>query len=522
MALFLCMAMGMMAQSEEKKKQSYDLVTEGVNLYDEGKMEEALKKFDAALKLDKTYASTYYEKALALSALDKKKEAKKVLLESLKRCPEEDLEGNYKFLGDIVDDEGAHRQALGYYEKAIELITDGDGAMAQSLFYNMGVTYQRLAAVEVDSVDHHKSRAYNLFVMSLVRNPKHAGSYYGLYSLFIDESEAERKGGFSTALGTLGWYAFFGAQHPLIWKLAEVPEKWANINLSQEDVDSLGPRTRMAYESVRESVKKEPSEYGKLYDLLMYAIPKVAEGYTEEPVPLPLVQEDFHDEFLWPLYAKMVREEVLEAFCHCVAVRTEADYIANANWITSNKEATDKLVDMLNEGRYFDVSLREEQKYGKVPSVLEVASAEDAHARNEEAKLACIYYLNHYIGTEEMQQTAQFILNWTMVSPDVMIPIGEGESILLKEETQPFLLAYMAGCALIQLYNEKQGMDEDDYLSAVTDMLNYYNHNKDKTGEIADLERLYQLGISDYDAFVNEVKSKFPKLDNNYETVKPE
>lgn len=55
-----------MAQNDGKRQAAYDLVSEGVKLYDNGKYEEALKKFNAALKLDDTYASTYYEKALTL------------------------------------------------------------------------------------------------------------------------------------------------------------------------------------------------------------------------------------------------------------------------------------------------------------------------------------------------------------------------------------------------------------------------------------------------------------------------
>lgn len=99
MAIFSTVAM---AQNDDKRQAAYDLVSEGVKLYDDGKYEEALKKFNAALKLDDTYASTYYEKALTLRAMDKNKEAKKTLEKSLQKCTWGNIAMNYKFLGDIV------------------------------------------------------------------------------------------------------------------------------------------------------------------------------------------------------------------------------------------------------------------------------------------------------------------------------------------------------------------------------------------------------------------------------------
>lgn len=510
--LIVCMVLSAMsgfAQDEKKQEQAYDLVTEGVNLYDEGKYAESLKKYNEALKLDNTYASTYYEKALALLALEKTKDAKKTLQESFKKVTWGNLSMNYKLLADIVDDEGKSRESLEYYQKASELADQMSEEEQQSLLYNIGVTYMNLMKQEPDSCVAHQIRAQNLFTGSLVMKPTHAGSYYGMYKMMTNGDPAEW--GYSYALGFLGWYGFFGARHNNIGQLAEMPDKWGAIELKPEELDSLGPKTRMSYELVHEAAKKEPSEYGKVFDVFMYAVPKVAESYTDEPVPLNLMQEDIHNEFLWPLYAKMVREGVFEAFCHVIAMRVDADYIANTNWVTKNEKAVKKLTDLLDNNRYFDSSLREEMNYGKVPSVAQVTDADDAHARNEEAKLACRYYLSHYLGTEEMQLTTQFLMSWMEASPDVMVPIGEGETVFLKEGMTPYLVAYMASCSLIQLDKGEKELTEDEYVDAVIDALNYYNNNKDKTGTDAEIDRLFDLGINDVDALRTELKARFPK-----------
>lgn len=509
-ALMALLPIVAMAQ-DEKFQQAFDLVTEGVELYDNEKYNEAVKKFNESIKLYDHYASAYYEKALALIALEKTKDAKKSLETSIKKCEEtEAMAMNYKFLADIVDEEGNPHKAVEYYEKAIELVDNDDPRILHSISYNYGVTLQKLATMEPDKKEEYSNKALNYFTFSLINNPTHAGSYYGFYSTLENDHV-----GFSYILGMLGWYGFFGGNHPLIGKLEEMPDKWLDINLTQEELDEFGPLTRLSYESVRESAQKEPSEYGKFYDMLMYAVPKVAEGFTDEPVPLNLLKDDIHNEFLWPLYAKMIREGVFETFCHAVAMKVKKDYIANANWMTKNDEAKQKLVDMLNNGRYFDNNLKAEETNGMVPSVDNVSSAEDAHARNEEARLACKYYINHYVGTEEMQKTTQFIFSWAQASPDVTIPIGEAEGKWLTEETTPYLIAYMSTCSLIQLDNKKKELTEEDYLSAVSTTLWYYDNNKDRTGTNAELDRLLNLAENDPDAFNHEVSENYNKLNTN-------
>ena len=499
-----------MAQNDEKRQVAYDLVTEGVKLYDDGKYEEALKKFNAALKLDDTYASTYYEKALTLRAMGNNKEAKKTLEKSLQKATWGNIAMNYKFLGDITDEEGNARKAIDYYWEALRQADGDSNTQMHTVTYNMGVAYSNLAKQEPDSLVAHRNKAANCFMLSLRFRPTHASSYYGFYSTVASPEDAPADGGYASALGMLGWYGFFGNGHPMIEKMAEMPDKWAEVNLTQEEMDSLRPQTRIAFESVRESATREPSEYGRLYDMFMYAIPKVAEKFTEEPVPLCMAK-DMYEEFLYPLYAKMIREGVFETFCHVAAMRIQRSTIPNKNWIDKNDAAVKKLTDMLNEGRYFDPDVRLEQRYGRVPSAANVSSEEDAHARNEEARLACLYFLNHDYGTREMHKTMQFVFSWIQASPDVSVQVGNAEAKWLTKETTPCLVAYMAHCALYQLENNTKEMTEDVYLDAVTDMLNFYIENKEKIGANAELDRLVELGRNNSEAFEKEVRANFPK-----------
>lgn len=507
LAVFCGMAITVMAQDSEKTKAAYDLMVEGVKLFDNGDYVKAMDKYNAALKLDDTYAAVYYEKASTLLALDNKKEAKKTLVKSFKKCAKVDLALNYKLFGDILDIEDNAREAIDYYYKALNAQDDMSPKVQQNLLYNIGVTYDHLATLEPDSCNDFSYYACNCFEESLKLNPQHPGSYYAFTKVILNETR--RDFGFSWAVGMIGWYGFFGANHSQIGMLEEIPDKWGTLELTQQEIDSLGPRTLIAYESLCESAKKKPSEYGKLYDMFMYVIPKVADGYTSEPVPLQLA-EDMHNQFLWPLYAKMVREGVLETFCHVVAMRDSKHYITNANWVTKNDEAVKKLTDMLNNGRYFNSNLIEEKEYGRVPPMDSVSTAEDAHAHNEDAIMACRYYLNHYLGSKEMQKCSQFILSWSQASSDVSIALGDGEAKWLNEETSPYLVAYMAACALYMLDNNLNEMNEEAYCHAVSTVVWYYSLNKDKTGTNDELERMFNLHNTDEEAFKKEVQSNFP------------
>lgn len=510
MMLLCCFAMVAGAQDDSKRKQAYDLVTEGVKLYDNEDYKGALKKFDASLKLWNSYAPAYYEKALTLQMMGKFKEAQKVLLDGMKKCEEdENIAMNYKLLADIQDEQGETRKALDNYYKAMELCDGDNFTEMHSIAYNFGVACENMGNQLPDSCEEYYGKAANLYIKALTYKPQHASSYYGFYNVLMNMNAS-----YTYSVGMLGWFGFFGGSHPRIDKLAELPAKWQSLEITPEVKEEFGPKTTALYNTINEVLSQAPSEYGAVYDIFYNAIPKVSDGYTNEPVPFAMLKGDIHDDFLYPLYAKMIREDVFEAFCHVVARNVEKDYIANANWITKNPETVDKLLAVLNDGRYFDPDVKKEQKFGRVPSKLDVSSAEEAHAMNKDAELACTYFLNHYLGTEEMRQTGQFILNWSISSPDVMVPIGENLTAIISEQNMDYMIAYIAACSLYQLQDNTKEITIDVYPDIMSAVLWYYDVNKDRTGSIAEFDRLSDLCRNNHEAFLQEMVRTFPDMKN--------
>lgn len=498
------------AQDDSKRQQAYDLVTEGVKLFDNEDYKEALKKFDASLKLWGGYAPAYYEKALTLQKIGKLNEAKKTLLDGMKKCEEDErLAMSYKLLADIQDMQGETRKALDNYYKALELCDGDNYTQMHSITFNFGVTCENMGDQLPDSCEDYYVKAANLYIKALTYKPQHASSYYGIYNSLM-----KMNADYTYSIGMLGWFGFFGGGHPKIGQLAELPTKWQSLHNTPEEIAEFGPKTAVIYSTINEVVRQSPSEYGTVYDIFFNAIPKVAEGYTDEPIPFCMVKNNLHDGFLYALYAKMIREDVFEAFCHVVARNVESDYIANANWISKNQEAVDKLRAMLNEGRYFDSNVKKEQQSGRVPSKIDVNSAEEAHAMNKDAELACRYFLNHYLGTEEMRQTGQFILNWSISSPDVMVPMGENLAALASEDNMHYLIAYIAACSLYQLQNNTKEITIDVYPDIMSTLLWYYDANKDRTGSIEEFDRLSDLCRNNQEAFRQEMVRTYPDMQN--------
>lgn len=504
--LLCCVSLVTLAQDNAKQEKVHSLLSEGIKLSDKGEHKEALEKYDAALEIDDRFAISYYEKALTLTVMQKRDEAKSTLETSLQKCPEgEMLSANYMLLADIVDMEGDSRKAIAYYNKAYELCNPDDYDQLGFILYNTGVACNNMSLLEPDSCKEYESMAVFCFENALHFLPTHASSYLGEYEKLMGMH------GYACCLGVMGWFGFLGKGHNAIAELTEMPKKWAEIDLTQEEIDELGPITRATFESVREVTKQSPSDYGVIYDVFKNALPKLLDGEHADPIPL-CVTEDMYDEFLWPLYAKMVREGLLEAFCHVVAANVETGSTANQDWIKNNEEAVGKLKQTLVDGHYFDTTALTEKQYGKVPSVDAVNSADEAHILNNEAALACKYYIFHSVEAEGIDKVTKFLVSWAASSPDVSIIIGGGEEKWAADKKAGFyLIAYLASSSLYLLSNNVKEMTEDGYLSAMDTVVRYYNYNKEKAGSVAELDRLQNLLETDKEAFDEEMRNNFKK-----------
>lgn len=143
----------------QENKAALALMNEGTALHDGKKYDEAIAKYDEALKIDPKNALVTYEKAFSLYASGKANDAvgileKLVLTDKSPRV--------YALLGNIYDERKDFDKAINNYTKGVALAPK-DG----NLWYNLSVSYmiqQKYAQAEAAATE------------AIKINPKHANS----------------------------------------------------------------------------------------------------------------------------------------------------------------------------------------------------------------------------------------------------------------------------------------------------------------------------------------------------------
>lgn len=144
------------AQDHDKAKA---LIKEGITLHDEGKYDDAIKKYKEALALDPDNSSAQYELSFTFVTINRQKEAIPFLE---KLAARHDSGEAYDLLASIYDDEKDYEKAVAYYKQGIIAFPD-----FQNLHFNLAISYLRqgkYADAEASAIN------------AIKLNPKHASS----------------------------------------------------------------------------------------------------------------------------------------------------------------------------------------------------------------------------------------------------------------------------------------------------------------------------------------------------------
>lgn len=139
------------------------LVREGIDLHDKGDYEGALRKYDAAIKLDNGNFDAWYEKGYTLYAMDRKKEVvslSKDMVKQFKGHP--GMNQVFMQYGSALDDIGKSKDALDIYDEGIALFPQD-----YLLYFNKGLTMLKLNQVDEGRL---------LFEKALSIRPLHSSS----------------------------------------------------------------------------------------------------------------------------------------------------------------------------------------------------------------------------------------------------------------------------------------------------------------------------------------------------------
>lgn len=140
--------------------------------------------------------------------------------------------------------------------------------------------------------------------------------------------------------------------------------------------------------------------------------------------------------------------------------------------------------------------LAEEKKQGYVdlPEPVQFKTAKMCREHNDDALRCIAYYLTHMLSASNMNQAAQYIMNWSIATEDANIVIGEKLSKLAtSQETMPYLTAFIAASSYYSLTEHVKQLDEPLFIKAVTALLQFYEPNRKLTGKVEVLEEYLKL-----------------------------
>lgn len=337
-ALISATSLFLHAQNSEEAEQ---LVREGISLHDKGDYDGAIKKYDAAIKLDKNYFDAYYEKSYSLYAAGKQKECLSVCEYTVKNFPDHpNLVLIYIQYGNVLDDLGKSKQALEVYDEGIQK----SGGSSYLLYFNRALTLTRLGREE---------EALGDIKQSLRLKPLHSSSNYSSGLLQLERNKIP------SLLSLLTFLAIEPQTSRSTDALARVKELMGGVTTNGKnttisiDAGSLTKiddksddnfrivevsfKLKRALAQSKEGAKKAGSPADSLanaIDLLITTLTDNKEG-----------KKGFYWEHYVPFFEAMQKEHQVETLAHLVLLADKQE--DNADWLKEHEDKVDAFYDWL-------------------------------------------------------------------------------------------------------------------------------------------------------------------------------
>ena len=175
--------------------------------------------------------------------------------------------------------------------------------------------------------------------------------------------------------------------------------------------------------------------------------------------------------------------------------RHSDEYIAELPFLQKYYEALD---DQKNAKEIEETisKLKKEKEEGFVdlPEPIKFKSEEICREHNDDAFKCIEYYITHKLSAPQINQAAQYIINWSEASGDVSIPIGEEMASLMATKTSmPYFIAYLASYSYYCLTENTKQLDEKYFAYAIDILLQFYEPNSELTGKVELLENYLKL-----------------------------
>lgn len=151
------------------------IIKKGVSLYDMNKYNESIKEYDKICKTDPKFLNAQYEKALALSALDKKEELKAFFEDLHNKNLMPEFPTLYMLYGSFLSDQKE-------YDLSEKIFKEGEKYLPNSSYflYNFAILYVR---------KDESQKAVDLLERIITNDPNHSSSHYLLGAIALDNGK---------------------------------------------------------------------------------------------------------------------------------------------------------------------------------------------------------------------------------------------------------------------------------------------------------------------------------------------
>jgi tetratricopeptide (TPR) repeat protein len=178
--------------AQNKNSAAGLLLKQGIALHDAKKFNEAIAKYDEALKLEPDNFSILYEKGFSLFSSGKTDQAVPIL-EKVAASNKEP--GAYDVLGSIFDDKNECEKAAKYYQAGIDAFPN-----YQRLRFNLSICYFRQnkyveaeqASVKAIKLDPTHASSQRIYALATYEQGKHLNSLMAWCSFLLMEPQSER------------------------------------------------------------------------------------------------------------------------------------------------------------------------------------------------------------------------------------------------------------------------------------------------------------------------------------------
>ncbi len=176
--LLVVTSMSFLGYAQDMKPEAGKLYNEGNSLLKDGNADGAIKKYDAALQIEKDYR-TYYQKGIALKKLNKLEEAKDAFEESLKL--NKNFDAGLNALGGVYFSMGNYASAIDNFEKILN--SNANNSVKVKVKKNISLAYAKLGNDALAGGNAEKGIEY---LKKSVENDNYDAAYLSLAKVYSE------------------------------------------------------------------------------------------------------------------------------------------------------------------------------------------------------------------------------------------------------------------------------------------------------------------------------------------------